>query len=176
MVDKFIMFFVFQSSLEGLDAFGPRKAEHIDQLIEVYSYACSVGAGTVELEARLFEIEDLCVVLSVLDGIISITAGHNLNFFQLCRVNVQRDVEAIVKIQGLDGIPHRGLAEIRKVNGVFRHDRYSIVAIGIGGGATARSAEDADSIEWSCPVHIIYCTMYGDLPPGLAADKERQNG
>src|ERR1700754_621554 len=99
MVDKFIMLFVFQSSLEGLDAFGPCKAEHIDQLVEVYSYACSVGAGTIELEARLFEIEDLCVVLSVLDGIISIAAWHYFNFFQLCCVYVKGDVEAIVKIE-----------------------------------------------------------------------------
>jgi len=34
MVDKFIMLFVFQSSLKGLDAFGSCKAEHIDQLVE----------------------------------------------------------------------------------------------------------------------------------------------
>jgi hypothetical protein len=88
---------------------------------------------------------------------------------------MQRDVEAIVKIQRSYGIAHRGLAEVRKIDGVFGVDRYCIIAIGVGGGTAAGSADDADAIEWSCPVHIVYCTVYGDLPPGLAADKERQN-
>lgn len=174
VVDEFVVFLIPQSSLEGLDAFGPCEAEHIDQLIKVYSCAGSIGAGADDLKSGLFKIENFGVVFSVLDGIIPITAGHHLYLFQLGRVYVEGNIKAIVKIERFDGVPHRSLAEVRKIDRIFEGDGYLVFTIGVGGSAAAGSAENANTVEWPCPVHIVHGTVYVDLAPGVAVDKEEE--
>lgn len=172
VVDVFILFFLDQSSLERLYTFGPGEAEHVDQLVQIDPYAGAIGAGAIELESRFFKVEDPGVILPVLNGVAAVIPGHYLYGFHFNGVDVQGDIKPIIIIERSYGIAHGGLTEIREIDRVVVIDSDGIVAEGICGGASARGGQDADTVQRFCPVHIVHGAMYGDLAPGLAAEKE----
>ncbi len=85
---------------------------------------------------------------------------------------MEGNIETCCGIEAADGIFHRSPAQIGKINGVIVIDSEYIVTVGVGSRTSSRAAHHTDPIEWSCPVHIIYCPMYGDLAPGLTAGKK----
>ena len=165
VVDVFILFVFDQSVLEGLQSFCPVELEIADDLVEVEAGAhAQAGAGAVQRErVRLFEVKIFFVVLTVLDRILTIVAWHDPHFLQLSRVYVQRDIKAIHGIEVLDGIFHRGAAEVGEIDGIVVWDGDLVIAAGIGCGAPAGGADDADPVQGGGPIHIVHCSVQGDL-------------
>lgn len=176
MVDKLVLFFFDQPFLEGHHSFGPLKTEDIYQFVQVYSGAqASVGGWVGDLESRFFKIEYLLIIFPVLQRVHPVVLRHDLYLLQFERVYVQGDIKTGGRVDVADGIFGGSPAEIGEPDRVFPSYLDGVVAIGIGGSSITRGTDDADPVQGTGPVHIIYGTFYGHLlSPDLPPAKDRQ--
>ncbi len=136
-VDVLILFFEQQSFLEGQHATVASEAEHIDQFLQIESHAHAVlrrDGG----DAGFAVIEDLGIVESVLDRVLSIIARPDLHFPEDRDV----DLEGYIELQGVGDAQYRKLlgafAQVAEPDRIGFADADLVESISIGDRAPAR--------------------------------------
>ena len=163
-----LIFFVFEKpALERFEASRPVELEIADDLIEVEAGAhAQTGAAVGDGKGvRFFEVEIFFVVFPVLERVVVIAPGHDPYFFQFGRVDMEGDVEAALAVDIFDGIFDGRATEIGEKDGIGVGNGDLVVAGRVGDRAPPRSAHDADPVERTGPIHIIYGAVNGDLGP-----------
>src|SRR5688572_4529963 len=116
MLDECILLFAFQSFAKTRHTFVAAKREHVDEFFNVETGGAAGCIGTAN--AWLSEIEGLCIIDAVLQGIAPVIGRSDHYAGQLRYIDVKTDVEIVRIAHRANGIPGSSLAEIRKPDGI----------------------------------------------------------
>lgn len=167
MLDEFFFFFAQQALAETNHPLVASELEHADKFIEIETgrSAGSIG-GT---NAWFSEIKGIGIIDAVLNGIALIILWLDHYFGQLRDMHVKRNFKIADVDDGLNSIFGRGLAQVRKPDGICIAHKDQVPAGTVGYRARARSAHHGHRWQRHRLRHIKYATAHAYLAGNLSA-------
>jgi hypothetical protein len=168
VINEFIMFILYQTPLKGQHAPVSLKAEYIDQFIEVEANAPSFSSGGfADFKPRFLVIKIFGIILPVLERIHVVVFRRYPHSFQFCGFHMQGDIKIIKCVYQSYRVIERCPAEVGERKRIPFVYRNAVVPAGVCYGALAGCAHHAYKLQRFGVGHIIYGSLYGNLPPGL---------